>query len=87
MTLRELKAWVNNISEEDLDKPLGYQSENYCISGFVEDIIQVEEDYYWLEDDDPSDLYTREELLQDYDEEEIDKFMIEIHKGDPVIRF
>lgn len=87
MELRKLKDWVNSLSEEDLNKPLGYHGSDYCISGFVHDVIITTEDYYWLGEDDPSSLYTLKELQDNYDEDEISKFMIEIHKGDPIIMF
>lgn len=87
MTLRELKDWVNNLPEDNLDKPLTYNSEYYCISGFIEKVEIAPEDLYWLGDDDPSDLYSLSELFEmyDYTEEEIYQFEIAIHKGDPII--
>lgn len=87
MTLRELKDWVNSLLEEDLDKSVGYNSKDYCISGFVNKIELAPEDLYWLGDDDPSNLYPLSELkeMYDYEDEEIENMMIEIHKGDPII--
>jgi len=85
MKLRELKEWINSVSEEDLEKTLSFTSEYE--SGLVYSIEFAKEDLYWLGDDDPSQLYTKKELIEDnyLEEDEIDNLEIEIHKGDPII--
>lgn len=84
MTLQELKEWINNLSESEMDKELGYYGD--FISGPVNEIVIAEQDLYYLGEDDPSKLYTHKELIEDgYEEEEIDNFTIEIFRGDYLI--
>lgn len=86
MTVRELKKVLEGFSEEDLDKHVGYHFPDMCCSGFIIGFNSAPEDLYYDGMDDPSDLKTREELLEDYTEREIDgNFIIEIHQGDPII--
>ena len=88
MNLKELKEWVNSLSEEDLDKSLGYYSPDYSLSGVAYEIKQSDVDLYYFGDD-PAALYSKNELIHEYDytEEEINNLMIEIHKGDYLIVF
>ena len=67
-----------------MDKELGYYSD--FASGFVNEIAIAEQDLYYLGEDDPSMLYTYDQLIEDgYEDEEIDGFTIEIFKGDYLI--
>lgn len=88
MKIKQLKKWINSLPESEMDKELNYYSPDYCMSGFVTKVDIATEDLYWLGDDDPSRLWTLEELSSDgYTEEEIEYFLIEIHKGDYLIIF
>lgn len=85
MKLIELKEWVNSLPNEILEKEIVYQSEYK--SGYISRIELSKEDLYCLCEDDPSCLYTKNELLLDgYTEDEIENFTIEIYEGDPVIK-
>ena len=88
MTVRELREILNNIPEEALDKDIGYNYPDMSCSGFIEGFELAKEDMYYDGEDDPSELKTKDELLKlGHDENEIaSNFMIEIHKGDPIIK-
>ena len=87
MTVRELKELLSNAPEEVLDQCIGYHFPDMGCSGYIEEFIFAKEDMYYDGEDDPSELKTKDELLKlGYDENEIaSNFMIEIHKGDPII--
>lgn len=81
MKLRDFKKWINELSEEELDKDLMYNSIDYGISGNVNDISKSDSDLYFVGDD-PVLLHTKEELLKrGFSESDIDRFEIEIPKG------
>ena len=84
MKLLNLKEWVNSLPEEELEKRLGYFSEDYYLSGFVDKITTAEEDLYYMGDD-PAYLFTKQELIDE--DLDIDPSNIEIHKGDYLITF
>ena len=88
MTVRELKEILDNIPEEALDKDIGYNYPDMSCSGFIEGFELAKEDLYYYGDDDPSDLMTKEDLLMwGHEEEQIEsEWIIEIHKGDPIIK-
>lgn len=88
MTVRELKELLSNVPEELLDQSIGYHFPDMSCSGFIEGFELAKEDMYYDGEDDPSELKTKDELLKlGYDENEIyANFMIEIHKGDPIIK-
>ena len=88
MTVRELKKFLERFPEEDLDKHIGYHFPDMSCSGYIEEFIFAKEDMYYDGEDDPSELKTKDELLKlGHDENEIaSNFMIEIHKGDPIIK-
>ena len=81
--LKDLKKWVNSLTEEELDKFLYYSSEEYLISGVVYEVGKVKSDLYYTGEDDPGKLYTKKQLKDDfeYEQEEIDSFSIELPKG------
>lgn len=89
MKLSQFQKWVNNLPKVDLNKSLGYYSPDYGLSGVVLEIKQSDIDLYYLGDDDPATLYSKNELIHEhgYTEEEVNNFMIEIHKGDYLIIF
>ena len=82
MKLKDLKKWVNLLTEQQLEQPLIYHSEEYSISGEVSEIKKAKSDLYYTGEDDPATLYTLKQLKQDgYDKEDIESFDIEIPKG------
>lgn len=88
MTVRELKEILDNIPEEALDKDIRFVHSDMSGSGFIEEFELAKEDLYYYGDDDPSDLMTKEDLLMwGHEEEQIEsEWIIEIHKGDPIIK-
>ena len=67
----------------------------YALPEHLDDICKVEraielakEDLYYYGGNDPSDLMTKEDLLMwGHEEEQIEsEWIIEIHKGDPIIK-
>ena len=82
MKLKDLKQWVNSLTDEQLEQSLLYNSEEYSISGKIYKIEEAETNLYYLGDDDPAPLYTFDQLVDDgYEEEDIGRFEIEIPKG------
>ena len=88
MTVRELKEILDNIPEEALDKNIGFVHSDMSGSGFIEGFELAKEDLYYYGEEDPSDLMTKEDLLMwGHEEEQIEsEWIIEIHKGDPIIK-
>ena len=81
MNLKELKNWVNSLSEDDLKKSLLYNSIDYGISGEVSEITKTDDDLYFVGDD-PVLLHTRQELKQrGFSDQEIDELDVEIPQG------
>ena len=85
--LKDLKAALDKMSKDELNKPILYSSENLCVSGVVLGIGKSKANLYYTGEDDPSELYTMKQLKEEYDKEEIEGFPIEIAKGDFVIKF
>lgn len=84
MRIQEFKDWINSLPESEMDKELGYYSD--FASGFVNEVAIAEQDLYYLDTEDPSLLYTYDQLIEDgYEEEEIESLDIEIFKGDYLI--
>ena len=88
MTVRELKESLDNIPEEALDKDIRFVHSDMSGSGFIEEFELAKEDLYYYGEEDPSDLMTKEDLLMwGHEEEQIEsEWIIEIHKGDPIIK-
>lgn len=88
MTVRELKEILDNIPEEALDKDIRFVHSDMSGSGFIEEFELAKEDLYYYGEEDPSDLMTKEDLLMwGHEEEQIEsEWIIEIHKGDPIIK-
>ena len=83
MKLKNLKEFLERLTPEQLEQELCYMSNEYGLSGIVNKINKAKFNLYWNGEDDPSELYTRKQLLEEgYDKEEIDEMDIEIHKGD-----
>ena len=81
MKLRDLKEWINNLSEEELAKDLLYNSMDYGISGTVTEINRNDDNLYYVGDE-PVLLHTKDELKQrGYTDKQIAKFDVEIPQG------
>ncbi len=81
MKLRDLKDWINKLSDEELGKELLYNSMDYGISGKVAEINRNDDNLYYVGDE-PVLLHTKEELKQrGYTNKQISKFEVEIPKG------
>ena len=89
MKLKDLKEWVNSLTETELEQNLLYNSEEYSLSGRIDKIEKAKEDLYYTGEDDPAPLYTLTEIQEDYEEDEIKYlgFFIEIPKGSYYIKF
>lgn len=82
MKLKDLKDWVNKLTNEQLEQHLLYNSEEYSISGKVHKIEKAKTNLYYTGEDDPAKLYTLKQLKDDgYEKEDIEGFEIEIPKG------
>ncbi|MXN89916.1 hypothetical protein GR160_01640 [Flavobacterium sp. Sd200] len=81
MKLRDLKAWLENLSDEELDKELLYNSMDYGISGTVGEINRCDENLYYVGDD-PLLLHTQDELKKrGFTKKQISKLDIEVPEG------
>lgn len=89
LKLKDLLKLLNSLSERELEQPLLYKSEEFCLSGKVLSINKAKEDLYYTGEDDPAELYTKKQLREDqgFDEEEIEECAIEIPRGSIVIEF
>ena len=85
MNLRDLKQFIDSISESDLDKPFLYNSEEYSVSGEIASIEVVKENLYWSGEDSPTPLYTKKQFK--YEGYELDEMELEIPKGSIVAKF
>lgn len=88
MKLKDLKKIIDKMSKEELEQPLIYNSDDLCISGKVSALKKARVDFYYTGEDDPSQLYTKKQLLEEgYDKEDIESFDIEIPKNSYYITF
>lgn len=82
MKLRELKKWVNTLSDEQLKQEVVYNSKDLGLSGVVRKVVKARSNLYYTGEDDPSELHTKKELKeQGYDNEDISGLEIEMEKG------
>lgn len=82
MKLKDFKKWVNSLTDEQLEQYLLYNSEEYSISGKVLKIKKAKQNLYYTGDDDPAELYTKKQLLEEgWDKGDIEDLEIEIPKG------
>ena len=83
--LKDLKNWINKLSDGELEKGLFYVSDEYGLSGQVSKIDKAKTDYYI---DDNDSLSTKSELTDSgYDKDDIERMTIEIPKGTYFISF
>jgi hypothetical protein len=87
MKLKELKKMLDKLSKEQLEQELLYNSTEYSLSG-VAKITRAKANLYTKHEDDPSPLYTLNQLREDgMDKEEIEECDIEIPKGSFYVEF
>lgn len=81
MKLKDLKKWVNQLPESELEKELMYNSMDYGISGSVSEITKSDENLYYIGDQ-PVVLHTKKELTQlGYSEGDISDMDVEVPKN------
>lgn len=81
MTLKDLKTWVNKLSEQELEKELLYNSMDYGISGPITEITKTDADLYYVGDQ-PVLLHTKEDLQKrGFTDNEISELDVEIPSG------
>ena len=81
MKLKELKSWLEQLPDAELEKELLYNSLDYGISGTVSEINKTDDNLYYVGDQ-PVLLHTKEELKQrGYSENDISEFDVEIPQG------
>ncbi|MFP9099146.1 hypothetical protein ACLI09_08840 [Flavobacterium sp. RHBU_24] len=81
MKLKDLKNWLNTLSDEELEKELLYNSMEYGISGKVEEINHTDDNLYYVGDQ-PVLLHTKYDLeKRGFTAKQIDALEIEIPQG------
>lgn len=81
MKLKDLKTWLNKLSDEELEKELLYNSLDYGISGTVTEVNHSDDDLYYVGDE-PILLHNREELIKrGFTEKQIAELDVEIPEG------
>lgn len=88
MKLKDLKKLLDNLSAEELEKDLLYNSKSYGLSGVISSVNQISENLYYDDSDDPAPIHTRSEWRDlGYSDEEIDMMTIEIPEGSICVEF
>lgn len=81
MKLKDLKNWLDSLSDEELEKELLYNSMDYGISGKITEINRNDDNLYYVGDE-PVVLHTRKELKQlGFTDRQISDFDVEIPQG------
>lgn len=81
MKLKDLKRWLNTLSDEELEKELLYNSMDYGISGTITEINKNDDNLYYVGDE-PLLLHTKKELKQrGFTDKQISSFDVEIPQG------
>jgi hypothetical protein len=81
MKLKDLKAWLENLNEAELEKELLYNSLDYGISGEVGEITHTDDNLYYVGDE-PVLLHTEEELRKrGFTQKQIAELDVEIPQG------
>jgi hypothetical protein len=81
MKLKDLKNWLETLSDEELEKELLYNSMDYGISGKITEVSRTDEDLYYIGDE-PVVLHTGRELKQlGFTDKQISGFDVEIPQG------
>jgi hypothetical protein len=81
MKLKDLKNWLNQLSEQELEKELYYNSLDYGISGKVNELTRSDENQYYVGDD-PVLLHTSDDLVKrGYTQRQINDMDVEVPAG------
>jgi len=81
MKLKDLKKKLDKLSKKQLEQDFIVIAQERTLSGFGEARVSKSH-LYWEGDDDPSNLYTKTELLEmDYDKEDIEGMELIIQRG------
>ena len=87
ITLGHLLSALKKLSPEELKRPMIYSSDDLCISGVVSGFGKAKSNLYWDCGDDPSEIKTAKEWREyGYDKEDIKGLVLEVKKGDFVIK-
>jgi hypothetical protein len=82
MKLKDVKKKLDKMSKEQLNQQLIVVASNKTLSG-VGDAKIARTNLLWNGDDDPSELRTKAELLDEgYDKKDISEMEIEVKRGD-----
>jgi hypothetical protein len=87
MKLKDLKKQISKLTKDQLEKEVFYYSSTHGISGIIQKAGKSTTNLYYTGEDDPVRLYTKKELKEDYENDEIKEFTLEIAKGDFLIQF
>jgi len=86
MKAKFYQKFFNNLTKEELEKEVLFISEEYSLSGYVKKIKKAPHNLLWDGEDDPSPLHTKAYFLKEgHDAEDVESYVVEIHKGDIVI--
>jgi hypothetical protein len=81
MKLKDLKVWLDSLTDEELEKELLYNSMDYGISGHVTEISKTDDNLYYVGDE-PVLLHTGNELKQlGFTDKQISGLDVEIPEG------
>ena len=81
MKLRDLKNWLNTLSDDELEKELLYNSMEYGISGKVGEINRTDDNLYYVGDE-PVLLHTKSDLeKRGFTGKQIEELDVEIPQG------
>jgi hypothetical protein len=80
MKLKDLKSWLDQLSDQELEKELLYNSMDYGISGNVAEINRSDDNLYYVGDE-PVLLHTRRDLeKRGFTDKQINELDVEIPK-------
>jgi hypothetical protein len=81
MKLKELKVWLDKLTDDELEKELLYNSMDYGISGHVSEITRTDDNLYYVGDE-PVLLHTGHDLRKrGFTEKQIAELDVEIPEG------
>lgn len=88
MKWKDVKKVVDKMTIEELNQSFIYNSPEMYGSGVVDKIRKASTNLYYTGDDDPAELYTKSQLLEEgYDKQDIEEMEIEVPKGNYYIEF
>jgi len=88
MKWKDVKKIVDKMTTEELNQNFIYNFPEMYGSGVVDKIRKASANLYYTGDNDPAELYTRSQLLEEgYSKEDIEEMEIEVPKGNYYILF